>query len=89
MSGPGLASVAPAAIRVAGCDSMPCHVGHDVVTPNHGHHFDYEADFDARKLFWGVFSLNYLNILHYCHRFWFSDTDTKSFRNLFRRNTWT
>ncbi|XP_037033541.1 uncharacterized protein LOC119072432 [Bradysia coprophila] len=43
---PGLAAVAPAAIRVAGCTSMPCHVGH-TITPNHGHNFDYEADFDA------------------------------------------
>lgn len=54
-TGPGLASVAPAAIRVAGCASMPCHVGHDHIAPNHGHNFDYEADFDARKLFWRLY----------------------------------
>lgn len=71
---------------------MPCHVGHDV-TPNHGHNFDYEADFDARKIFWGLFTQKkmYLNFLRYSNfnRFQFSDTDTKSFWNLFRRNAWT
>lgn len=29
---------------------MPCHVGH-TVSPNHGHGFDYQVDFDARKLY--------------------------------------
>ncbi|KAJ6641781.1 hypothetical protein Bhyg_06724 [Pseudolycoriella hygida] len=42
---PGLAGVAPAALRIPGCDVMPCHVGH--VMPNHGHSFRYETDFDS------------------------------------------